>query len=1576
MISFNILEETPNQINSLSYLSAFQSASVSLSSSTELFFGDDENSKIYFGLFDTNEENITFNVLTGSFNKQLIQYIYKDIDGNSFLDQFSYYKNNFIQDTEKNVLFDLSTAIDNVGSISSDVFYVLVSPVIELFSVDSPLTIKAVSNSRTEIQLSPNFTQENVTDTISLSFNGQQIFLSGSIEITLSKGIVYTINVANNFDQVAFSQTTDGALYAGGIAYTKNIIFKSSAGQIVIDASDDSFPSTLYVYNNMYTNCGVKINFLDVIDPDTLKSNVEFLGLDSDKFLYKRIYSLMSSYLSSFNTIDAIDTAMMENTDKLNSLYLFLNIKTPTQLSNLVNILYYGESYYDTKRKKQVSFTGIQEYILDFMKFNYEFLGDSTSFLNQINAINVYVVDSWLTLTNINANSSSTPLYMQYYSDSLTFLTNLFNNFLLLSQLFVKSDYISKFQSPLKNALHFDNENIAPILISYIDYTDPNNLIYVVKLQNPLDSTYDVGTTCNVINISIEPIFQKVNFSQAVATQSIRLAPPNFSIVTEDETSVSKPTPYYTSTQLSASSDINNSISISQNTKKFNIDYTDFSNFVVFSSAYLRVKIFENKIIKLALLGQNLINLSNGGQTPGTFTQADGFNNTIVLDVYSDAVTQQNNIISSFDFYESYLYMQYLNDNFAYDINTKQFVESEDVGLPNPQPSNYISNLEINASQYDKSNRDSLINNTPEFISTNTDNDEYLKFLGMIGHHFDNIYIYVSNFYLYKETGNTVDDGLNRGLLSSILNSFGFNIPPSLSGNIDESDVAIAYLSNISSPSFSGSYAISLDDKTKTIWKRILSNLPIIYKSKGTQESIRYILSCYGIPRNFIQIKEFGGGYNKPNISAWNEVAEDIYLLEFIGNNNEYVNIQGLQFCPYSSVDFKFWIDTDNYSDNTLVQLFSKYDGNGNQVFSLGFIKESDTLGSIYVILIQGTNTFSYTTEFFNLFTNDITGILFRQNSINSKFEETLDPSVIPTQYDICVCKRSDELNTDSYEYSFYLSSSFNDIFDINNYNIFGNIESSLQPGGQFFNISSIIPGYSISNFIGVMDRFSYDTSPISDDVFFTKSKNIYSYYDGLPSSSSLNSLFNFSISTPPIDISTASFSINGYQVYNDNITYPLITASLYNFSGSNYVQFFNTSSCLSQSVSVFPFQTMNFETVIVYDVSGVGPSRLENIKINKISENRFNDTLSPYKSTANKNSENYYSDTNILGIFLAPTDERNTDMLNFYGNTNIISSVACPDDRWTSTSRYTSYQTLRNNFYNYANKYKVLFNELFTIYNIYVDKSIFDTLTNILPSRNKIYTGLLIEPTILERSKIPNLPPFVENISVLSDNIVFKPKSSANFINLLSDNIITRKYPYDNSYVENTYTGFSNIKDVPDDYQLGVFVDSLSGITQYNGIQYFTYLVNYTAENGYTDGINLTDVSSRIFTKIDLVPTGSVFNAPAPANYAFYKYNYYHSLVHKLIPFRKKSFANFSTTITYAEAPSWFVKSRETNTTTINDLGTTNRSPIISTTVGGVVNTSQIGTSGNNVGINTTGLGGSSVVVNAGVAGTGGTTP
>ena len=430
------------------------------------------------------------------------------------------------------------------------------------------------------------------------------------------------------FDRIKVSTTKNGDMVAGGVQYVKDIIFKKSEQEIIIDTFD-GVPPVLWIYYDGIENSGAKITFSSQVDETTFRLNSEFLSLDDSRFINKQIYSLFNYQLSTFNVSTLYNKTKDDYQSQIDSLKTLFGLKTDDQVYFFIRDIYYGFIKYDILAKRQVKIVGIQEYILNNLRFNYELVNDFNSLYTKINKIIYYASYNYLLSQQPNINFSDVVHNSQFY-DSITYLCTIFSSFLTGIQATIKLDYIEKFTGPLRNALNFGNNNIFPILSSKINYSNTSSLEFVVKLKDPLPDDFVVGNNCNVSNISINPFYQIVNFNKSVSVNTIKIGNPNFGIKIDNVPSaINKPTKYYSASALTITDDVNHDINTKKKIEALNIDYSDFSNFVVFSSAHLRVKIFENKIIKLTLLNNDLQQLIKQGKYPATFTQKDGYSNII-----------------------------------------------------------------------------------------------------------------------------------------------------------------------------------------------------------------------------------------------------------------------------------------------------------------------------------------------------------------------------------------------------------------------------------------------------------------------------------------------------------------------------------------------------------------------------------------------------------------------------------------------------------------------------------------------------------------------------------------------------------------------------------------------------------------------------------------------------------------------------------------------------------------------------------------------------------------------------------
>lgn len=1516
MSPLNLIEESKNDLNTVGYLGKKEHALFFVSSSREYSFGNSTKDILEVGVYNLQKELGSYFHVTSSVFDKKTPYQYSDVDGNSFEDYYFPTKNTSLQDPDKNILLSVEDVI-RAGSVTSNNFYLSVNPLYSIFSAPEPLIVKEISNSRKEIKLVKSFKSEKVVTEHTLTLKQKELTIDGDDSPKFKTGIVHILKVSGtDVRKIRFSKVRGGTKN-GSTEYVKNIIYRPSENEIIIDATE-TFPSVLFVYHSEINTNSVSINLSEPVSLMDFKLNTEFASLSDDGFIHREIFDEVTYELNSANLTALYDSTKQSFSNEIQSLRNLLAFSSDSEVLNLMSSIYNGSRVTDTITGRNTKLIGIKEFIENHFKFNFEFYGDFTTLRNYTNAIVVSVCESRLKFYNPNLFESKARKVE--FKSALVYLTSVMLKLVNVAVTNVEYGYKSKFKSPLKTALNFGNGELFPIISTKLE-TDSE---IWVKLKDPLAGKISVGDKTALSNISIIPTFELVSWTAKSSERVIKLRTPNFSLSLNEPSNRTISTKYYSSDDLSIDRDSENKILVNKKLIDINIDYSDFENFVVFSSANLRLKIFKNKMIQITTLNEEIAELL--AIDSGSTEISDR------LSVYTDLTNKRDevdSIIAGFDGYEAYLYK---SGDFIYDTTEEIFVESSG----STEASSTVAELLEASEVYDKNNRDSLLNNSPEFVYADEDNDEYLKFLSMIGHHFDNLYLHISNIGIYKRIGHDLDDGLTGKIIGYILNSFGFKLPPGLSGLIESSDTVENYLSSADQSGLVN--GISVDEKTKTIWKRMLINLPAVYKSKGTEECIRQIFSIYGVPNNLITIKEFGGGYASHDVSSSYFSEEKEYLLEYQGEADEYVEISGISGSfpsNFKSVDFKVYIDPIHYSSSRLVVPLHEKFGNQfsttDQVYSLGFVKTGKSLGRFYFTIRDGTAHFTTLTDPVYLFSDEPMSVLLRRNYIDKNFGVEESASLVPVKYDLKVYRSSAGGKNIDLQESFYLSGSLNETFDWPGFFTFGNSGGSemeivseileiietepstydfiTENSTEFATVS--LPQYSAAKFKGCMDKFIIQSTPLSDKDFEIRGKNIESYYQGEPSSSYEDLMFRFGLGIP-VDFSSASLTPEGYRVNNLNTGYSSSFAFLYNFSGSNITSSLTTGSCLTQSYSYFPHQTKEFVVINELPTKHIGPSRLENKKVNYTSTDLIDSRLSHEKSTTYKLPANRYEDSRKLGVFVSPIHERNKDILNFFGDHDIISAVAEPTDRYGR--RYLKLDEFRRNFYRKNLVSKILFNELFSIYKIFIDKSIFETLKAVLPARNKVYSGILVEGTILERSRVEQKPATISEITsfnatiplndLVGDVSVTVPTTSSVNVSYISHTNV--------SSVETSFAGFGSFEDRNSEYDTNIFLGE-NGYVDYDGRVYTAYQKKYTGRKSFSEGKTIR----RTMYSVEMVPSGSTMELPSSYT-ALSNIERFRPINRKYLPLRNS-----------------VGKSRQTENTTINTQGLEDRSPIISVSVG-----------------------------------------
>ena len=190
-------------------------------------------------------------------------------------------------------------------------------------------------------------------------------------------------------------------------------------------------------------------------------------------------------------------------------------------------------------------------------------------------------------------------------------------------------------------------------------------------------------------------------------------------------------------------------------------------------------------------------------------------------------------------------------------------------------------------------------------------------------------------------------------------------------------------------------------------------------------------------------------------------------------------------------------------------------------------------------------------------------------------------------------------------------------------------------------------------------------------------------------------------------------------------------------------VQFVTASNFTS--ISEYPYHYTTYERTVTANVpsSGFNVSnkfRFETQQgLNEDIEEGI--TLSYRDRSTKKSLDTSPVDTNRLGLFFSPIKEINNDILKSIGQFELDDYIGDPEDRYNY--EYNSLKKLRNYYFE---RYTLNLYEYIQLVR-YIDQSLFETLESLVPARAIVSSGLLIEPHLLERSKVEHRKPSAEDV-------------------------------------------------------------------------------------------------------------------------------------------------------------------------------------------------------------------------------------
>jgi len=425
--------------------------------------------------------------------------------------------------------------------------------------------------------------------------------------------------------------------------------------------------------------------------------------------------------------------------------------------------------------------------------------------------------------------------------------------------------------------------------------TTPTSIL--IKLYKPLPLDFEIEQQLQIISKVGETQVFSIDFKPNLEfiDNLLQLKGPNYNIDIKDRIN--------NSTNFKSLDDLINTNS-SQSYYQFNSlrnekgiilrkNWGDWNQFVKYSSAEQRLDNFKDKLTSIESFEDELLGLNTiTGGTPASSDYSSSYN----------SITNNiNKIISKFDSYEYFLY--YITGSESWPKRTTTYpyanysVTSSEglnwLGSTNENSAYYNSgkNQIYSASRYDNSNQDYLYYLIPPFITENSSNDQYIKFVNMVGQTFDEMYCYTEAVEQVRNTnsgltGSVLPLGLADEVIESLgfdtygnsFNSVGFNVngigvfPAAGSGleyidryvdiasgsvinYYDQQQSTLGYVIALADPSF----PYPIENSSQEIYKRIFHNMVSLVKRKGTVTGLRQLINIWGVPNTMLRISEFGG---------------------------------------------------------------------------------------------------------------------------------------------------------------------------------------------------------------------------------------------------------------------------------------------------------------------------------------------------------------------------------------------------------------------------------------------------------------------------------------------------------------------------------------------------------------------------------------------------------------------------------------------------------------------------------------------------------------------------------------------
>jgi hypothetical protein len=908
--------------------------------------------------------------------------------------------------------------------------------------------------------------------------------------------------------------------------------------------------------------------------------------------------------------------------------------------------------------------------------------------------------------------------------------TSIPNALVISSSMELMNDITTSTGSYYDFYLDFGNNELIIANNVLLDTSSINNPTVLIKLYEALPQQFDINSQCWVVTQVATPVAYNINITQTfdIADNYIYLKGPNTNLSIQNQ--VNNSTDYSNLNQLSTTDSIQgsgslryqlNSILVNKGIE-INVDYSNYSDFIHFSSAQTRL---ENFYYKLSLIEQ--------------YNYSASLSNNTITNYYvssSNIIWQSkiDEIITGFDNYEYFLYYNSGSACWPKTGNTPPYTNYPTTSTSG---SNWFVSQSLVAEEYDIENNNALINTIPSYLLEDPENYQYELFIEMIGQHFDNVFLYTQDVTNKYNNDNRLNYGVSKDLVADILRDMGIKI---YQNNFSTNDLYSALLGLTPSGSLynlpyttgslptpsgyeyintyvtasSTSSLIPTEDLNAEIYKRIYANLPYLLKKKGTVEGLRALVTLYGIPDTILQVNEFGGQ---------NKIIENDYDLWF----NQYNYAFDTKGTNYVATDFQL---NSNWGTQTPNAVEVRFQTRGIPL-NTGYYSQSIWYTSENTALILKYTGSAYTSGSYSGSIPNPYNEFAQLNFYPDLTQPTITASVYLPFLDggwwsVIVNKTG----------SAYTLIAANKNYQGEDGNYIGfQASSSVNSNSTSWGISDFFylgwnRGTTIAKiFSGSFQELRFYTTPLSQSSFNDYVMNPYSIDAN-------------GVNTAP---DTLAFRATlGGELYTSSISvHPKITGSWITTQS-----FASTSTFDFNPPSPSPVFVPNTEIFYLNQF----PAGIKNRVSNKIRQQAeilpysgsgeinlpTNQVLSPFISIQQSVSVSgsYTPNIDYVEVAFSPQNEINNDIASQLGYFNIGEYIGDPRLVSSSAESYPALDAVRNYYFE---KYTSNYNIWDYIRLIkYFDNSLFKMIADWTPARTDLASGIVIKQTVLERNKYP----------------------------------------------------------------------------------------------------------------------------------------------------------------------------------------------------------------------------------------------